>query len=56
VLLRRSVPYVMPDDRPRGLGGLHRAPAPRWTRYAIGAGAVMVAWAIVVLIVLAVSR
>jgi hypothetical protein len=52
--LRRSVPYVMPDDRPRGLGGLHRAPAPRWTRYAIGA--VMVAWAIVVLIVLAVSR
>jgi hypothetical protein len=56
VLLRRSVPYVMPAHRARGRGGLHRAPAPRWTRYAIGVGAVMAVWAVVVLIVLVVSR
>lgn len=49
--LRRSVPYVIPANarpwsRPR-----HRAPAPAWTRYAIGVGAVMVVWAAVVLAV-----
>jgi hypothetical protein len=43
VLLRRSVPYVMPGDRPRGLGGLHRAPAPLWTRWAIAVGALLAA-------------
>jgi hypothetical protein len=49
--LRRSVPYVMPADRKPWAGARHAMPAPRWTRYAIGVGAVMVVWAVVVLAV-----
>jgi hypothetical protein len=49
--LRRSVPYVMPADRKPWAGARHAKPAPLWTRYAIGVGAVMVVWAVVVLAV-----
>jgi hypothetical protein len=42
---------VMPADRKPWAGARHAKPAPLWTRYAIGVGAVMVVWAVVVLAV-----
>lgn len=38
VLLRRSMPYVMPDDRQRTRGGRHRRPISRFSWALIGSG------------------
>lgn len=51
VPLRRSVPYVMPDDRKPWTGARHAAPAPAWTKWAIGVGLLLAVCSFVVLAV-----
>jgi hypothetical protein len=49
--LRKSMPYVMPDDRAPWFGARHRRPAPAWTRWAIAVGTLLVIWSAAMLAV-----
>jgi hypothetical protein len=49
--LRRSVPYVLPADRREWSYPRHAKPAPAWTKWSIGVGALLVIWAAVILAV-----
>jgi hypothetical protein len=52
LILRRSVPYVIPADAEPWFGARHRRPAPAWTRWAIGVGTLAVIWSAVMLAVI----
>lgn len=50
--LRRSVPYAIPADARPWSGPRHAAPAPVWTRWAIGVGVLLAIWSAATLAVI----
>jgi hypothetical protein len=49
---KRSVRYTIPADARPWTAPRHAKPAPAWTKWAIGVGALMVLWAVVTLAVI----